>query len=138
MTMSKMQTVSVDSGQSNFRLNDRQTTDLANELIGLGIPTNIVRVMLCLHANGATTSKTLQTKCGLRQPEISTAIKTLKQRSLVDIQSTDARGRGRPSHNYKLKKSIQLCIENFTSEIQHDISSIQNGLQTVQRLVQGL
>ena len=136
--MSEIETIADGTGKTHFGLNNKQARDLADALIELGIPTNIVRVMICLHTHGATTSKTLQTRCELRQPEISTAIKTLNERSLVEIQSTGASGRGRPSHIYKLRKSIELCIEHFTSEIQRDITAMQNGLQNVQRLTQSL
>ena len=136
--MSGTETIADGSSKAHFGTNHKQARDLADALIELGIPTNIVKVMLCLHTHGATTSKTLQTRCGLRQPEVSTAIKTLNERSLVEIHSTGANGRGRPSHIYKLRKNIQTCIEHFTSEIQQEITTIQNGLQNVQRLTQSL
>tara|TARA_B100001564_G_C20022090_1_gene394987 strand:+ start:55 stop:465 length:411 start_codon:yes stop_codon:yes gene_type:complete len=136
--MSEMEVEADGSTDTNFGLKNQQAMELADALIELDIPTNIVRVMLCLHICGSTTSKNLQTRCGLRQPEISTAIKTLKEHSLVEIQSTGASGRGRPSHIYKLSESIHLCIEYFTSEIQRNITTMQSGLENIQRLTQGL
>ena len=136
--MSEMEVEADGSIDTHFGLKNQQAMELADALIELDIPTNIVRVMLCLHICGSTTSKILQTRCGLRQPEISTAIKTLKEHSLVEVQSTGASGRGRPSHIYKLSESIQACVEYFTNEIQRNIITMQSGLENVQRLTQGL
>ena len=136
--MSEIETIADESSKAHFGVNHKQARELADALIELGIPNNIVKVMLCLHTHGATTSKTLQTRCELRQPEISTAIKTLNEHSLVEIQSTDANGRGRPSHIYKLRKNIQMCIEHYTNEIQEEITTIQIGLKNVQRLTESL
>jgi len=105
-------------------------------LIDLGMSPSIVKVMLCLHTHGATTSKILQTRCGLRQPEISTAIKTLNERNMVGIQSKGANGRGRPSHIYELTESLPTCIDQFTMEIEERIVAMQKGISTVQRLTQ--
>ena len=136
--MSEMEVEADGSIDTHFGLKNQQAMELADALIELDIPTNIVRVMLCLHICGSTTSKILQTRCGLRQPEISTAIKTLKEHSLVEVQSTGASGRGRPSHIYKLSESIHACVEYFTNEIQRNIITMQSGLENVQRLIQGL
>ena len=136
--MSEMKTVKAGSISHHFAIKNPQGTALAEALIDLGMLPSIVKVMLCLHTHGATTSKILQTRCGLRQPEISTAIKTLNERKMVRIQSKGANGRGRPSHIYELPETLQTCIGQFTMEIEERIETMQKGINTVQRLTQNM
>lgn len=136
--MSEMQTVKAGVISHHLAVKNPQGAALAEALIDLGMSPSIVKVLLCLHTHGATTSKVLQTRCGLRQPEISTAIKTLNERKMVEIQSKGANGRGRPSHIYELTQSLQTCIDQYTMEIEERILAMQKGISTVQRLTQNL
>ena len=136
--MSEMETVKAGSISHHFAIKNPQGAALAESLIDLGMSPSIVKVLLCLHTHGATTSKILQTRCGLRQPEISTAIKTLNERKMVRIHSKGANGRGRPSHIYELTESLQTCIGQFTMEIEERIADMQKGISTVQKLTQNL
>ena len=136
--MSEMETVKAGSISHHFAIKNPQGAALAESLIDLGMSPSIVKVLLCLHTHGATTSKILQTRCGLRQPEISTAIKTLNERKMVRIQSKGANGRGRPSHIYELTESLQTCIGQFTMEIEERIDAMQKSISTVHRLTQNL
>ena len=136
--MSEMETVKAGSISHHFAIKNPQGAALAESLIDLGMSPSIVKVLLCLHTHGATTSKILQTRCGLRQPEISTAIKTLNERKMVRIHSKGANGRGRPSHIYELTESLQTCIGQFTMEIEERIEAMQKSISTVHRLTQNL
>lgn len=136
--MSEMQSVEAGLNDHYFAIKHPQGTPLAAALIDLGMSPSIVKVILCLHIHGATTSKIMQTRCGLRQPEISTAIKALNERKMVRIQSKGANGRGRPSHIYELAESLQTCIDEFTMEIEKRIVAMQEGISTVQRLARAL
>lgn len=136
--MSEMQSVEAGLNDHHFAIKHPQGTPLAAALIDLGMSPSVVKVMLCLHIHGATTSKIMQTRCGLRQPEISTAIKALNERKMVRIQSKGANGRGRPSHIYELAESLQTCIDEFTMEIEQRIVAMQEGISTVQRLARDL
>ena len=136
--MSEMQTAKANSTSHHSAIKNPQGAALAEALIELGMSASIVKVMLCLHTHGATTSKILQTRCGLRQPEISTAIKTLNERKMVRIHSKGAKGRGRPSHIYELTESLQTCIGQFTTEIEERIEAMQKGISTVHRLTQNV
>ena len=133
-----METVKAGSISHHFAIKNPQGAALAESLIDLGMSPSIVKVLLCLHTHGATTSKILQTRCGLRQPEISTAIKTLNERKMVRIHSKGANGRGRPSHIYELTESLQTCIGQFTMEIEERIEAMQKSISTVHRLTQNL
>jgi predicted transcriptional regulator len=133
-----METVKAGSISHHFAIKNPHGAALAESLIDLGMSPSIVKVLLCLHTHGATTSKILQTRCGLRQPEISTAIKTLNERKMVRIQSKGANGRGRPSHIYELTESLQTCIGQFTMEIEERIEAMQKSISTVHRLTQNL
>ena len=130
----------IDSGsQSDHGENERtQAILLAGALIELGTPVSLVRVMVCLHLNGETTSKNLQQSCELRQPEISTAIKRLVELSLVETKRSGSEGRGRPSHIYTLCEPLATCVGVPLKDAEKQIITLQRGIENVQRITRSL
>lgn len=130
----------IDSGsQSDHGENERtQAILLADALIELGTPVSLVRVMVCLHLNGETTSKNLQQSCELRQPEISTAIKRLVELSLVETKRSGSEGRGRPSHIYTLCEPLATCVGVLLNDAEKQIITLQRGIGNVQRITRSL
>jgi predicted transcriptional regulator len=111
---------------------------ITEALIGLGTPPHVAKVMICLHVHGAASSKILQERCDIRQPEVSLAIQELKKRSLVEINHSEAKGRGRPSHIYDLSEPVALGIGQFVSETEQRIEALQQGVSNLKDLVQDL
>ena len=54
--MSEMETVKAGSISHHFAIKNPQGAALAESLIDLGMSPSIVKVLLCLHTHGATTS----------------------------------------------------------------------------------
>ena len=111
---------------------------ITEALISLGTPPHVAKVMMCLHLHGAASSKILQERCDIRQPEVSMAIQELKKRSLVEINHSEARGRGRPSHIYDLTEPVASGIGQFVSETEQRIEALQQGVSNLKDLVQDL
>ena len=66
------------------------------------------------------------------------AIQELKKRSLVEINHSEARGRGRPSHIYDLTEPVASGIGQFVSETEQRIEALQQGVSNLKDLVQDL
>ena len=111
---------------------------IVEALIGLGTPPHVAKVMMCLHVHGAASSKILQERCDIRQPEVSMAIQELRKRSLVEINHSEAKGRGRPSHIYDLSEPVASGIGQFVSETEQRIQALQKGISNLKHLTQEL
>lgn len=128
-------TEGADSPSDQLASHERSITEA---LIGLGTPPHVAKVMMCLHVHGAASSKILQERCDIRQPEVSMAIQELRKRSLVEINHSEAKGRGRPSHIYDLSEPVASGIGQFVSETEQRIQALQQGISNLKHLTQDL
>jgi predicted transcriptional regulator len=136
MTVSEAEgTEGSDSPSDQLANHERSITEA---LIGLGTPPHVAKVMMCLHVHGAASSKILQERCDIRQPEVSMAIQELRKRSLVEINHSEAKGRGRPSHIYDLSEPVASGIGQFVSETEQRIQALQQGISNLKHLTQDL
>lgn len=136
MTVSEAEgTEGADSPSDQLVSHERSITEA---LIGLGTPPHVAKVMMCLHVHGAASSKILQERCDIRQPEVSMAIQELRKRSLVEINHSEAKGRGRPSHIYDLSEPVASGIGQFVSETEQRIQALQQGISNLKHLTQDL
>ncbi|MDE0858246.1 MAG: hypothetical protein OSA38_06725 [Candidatus Poseidoniaceae archaeon] len=133
--MSELESLEVATSDASHGSLSGQNEDLAAALIGLGASTHVVKTMLCLNSFGPISSKDLQTNCGLRQPEISTAIKVLKQRSLVEVRLSGTKNRGRPSHIYELTKTLHACIDQIVNQAKNEVDTLQKGIDEVELIM---
>ena len=133
--MSELEPVDAVTSDALVNSVSEQNRDLAAALIGLGASNHVVKTMLCLNALGPISSKDLQRTCGLRQPEISTAIKVLKERSLVEVRLSGAKNRGRPSHIYELTQTLHACIDQIVNQAKIEVGTLQKGIDEVEMIM---
>ncbi|MDA8777795.1 hypothetical protein N9M84_01415, partial [Candidatus Poseidoniales archaeon] len=86
---------------------------LCKQLIELGIQAHTATVLTCLHYHGASTSRDLQTKCHLRQPDVSIAINELREMNLIVHSAINQNNRGRPAHMYRLRHTLEQSLMPF-------------------------
>ena len=85
-------------------------------LENIGVSTNVAYVLISLHEGGDLSSKELQLACGLRQPEISVAMKQLLDEEMVRCEAQNEGGRGRPCHRYSLNGGLFTVINPFIND----------------------
>ena len=79
---------------SNRIFNDSE--EMVDLLVSLGADINTAKTLMCLHVHGPSKSSELQSKCDLRQPDVSISINKLKKMEVIRIISSASKGRGRP------------------------------------------
>ena len=77
------------------------------------------------------TAREIEIATRLRQPEVSIAMRTLRQNNWVDERNVKAEGKGRPMKVYKLSVSIQEIIQHYEKEKN---SEAARTVQAIQRL----
>ena len=112
----------------------RNSRELVNALIQMGVSTNTARCLVCLSMHGPSTSRQLQENCGIRQPDVSVAAAELKRLNLIELDSRASPGRGRPSHVYQLTCDLASCIQPFLEEAEQKIERMRAGIDNIVKL----
>ena len=81
-----------------------------------GIPRNTARVLTFIAVAGRTFSAQIQAGTGMRQPEVSIALKHLTERKWISRQSVQREGKGRPIYVYKLRRELGEIVDTVEKE----------------------
>ena len=108
---------------------------LCEQLIQLGIQAHTARVLTCLHYHGASTSRDLQTKCNIRQPDVSIAINELREMNLIIHSAINQTNRGRPAHMYRLRYKLEQSLQPFMRIAQVRAQDILCGIDAITEIV---
>ncbi len=108
---------------------------LCQQLVQLGIQPHTARVLTCLHYHGASTSRDLQTKCNLRQPDVSIAINELREMNLILHSAITQTNRGRPAHMYRLRYKLEQSLQPFIRMAQIRAQDILCGIDAINDIV---
>jgi len=106
------------------RLSRRDET-LADLLTETGIPKNVARTIAILSKRDETTSVEIEKATGLRQPEVSIAMKELRRRRWVDKRDVKKEGKGRPVHAYRLSVPWPEILAQIDREEQAKIERVE-------------
>ncbi len=103
-------------------------------LENIGVPTNVAFVLVSLHEGGNLSSKELQSICGLRQPEISLAMKELLNEEMVRCEAQNGGGRGRPSHRYSLNGRLFTVIRPYIDDAESRLNQLTIDLERLDKV----
>lgn len=95
----------------------REHLRLIEVLTKAGLSRNPARVIVFIAVAGRTYSAQIQAATGLRQPEVSIALRDLTERRWVARQTVQREGKGRPINVYRLRKPIEEIGEWAEKEL---------------------
>ncbi len=102
------------------KLNIKQFNDKNEEiqdlLISLGVSRPIARILSNLQNVDEITSNEIGKKTGLTQPEVSLAMKQLKERDWITEREEKKPGKGRPYKIYSLKVGFNDIIVHLENQ----------------------
>ncbi len=128
-----MSTSSVTLGRQNgtraAESNDQM--ELVELLSRIGIRKSVGRLLVELNEDEWMDSGDLQTATGLRQPEVSTAMRELVRRGLVEIESEKNGQRGRPRHLYQLKDDLAISLQPFIDAAEERLTELDESLKLI-------
>ena len=81
---------------------DEKDEELAALLADLGLPRNLAKAMVFLTQVDEAISTDIEHGAGLRQPEVSVAMRDLRSRNWVEKSDLKKEGKGRPVHCYRV------------------------------------
>jgi predicted transcriptional regulator len=94
----------------------REHLRMVEILAEAAIPKNTARVLTFIAVAGRTYSAQIQEGTGMRQPEVSIALKELTERKWISRQSVQREGKGRPIYVYRLRRDVMEIVESVERE----------------------
>ena len=86
---------------------DQNEEAMANLLCNVGVKRNLAKALIYLANVDESVSRNIELGAGLRQPEVSIAMRELRERGWIEEWEQKKEGKGRPLKCYRL--SIELC-----------------------------
>ena len=100
----------------NINQFDEKEEEIADALISLGLGRLVARTLAYLNNGEEATSVALEMGAGLRQPEVSIAMRELKERDWINEREEKKPGKGRPYKIYSLKVGFNEIITQLETE----------------------
>ncbi len=83
-------------------------------------------------------TKDIVARTGLRQPEVSVGMRTLRERGWVAAEPIPREGKGRPMHRYRLEVDAAQVYGHYAVQAQHQVDALKEALgQFAQSLPSG-
>ena len=92
---------------------DDKDEEIADALISLGMNRSVARTLAYLQNVDEATSVELEKGAGLHQPEVSIAMKELKERGWINEREEKKPGKGRPYKIYSLKIGLKGIVSHL-------------------------
>ena len=113
---------------------DEKDLEFIDALRSLNVPRNVARLITYLANTNEATSREIEMGTNLRQPEVSIAMRTLRQNNWIDERDVKAEGKGRPMKVYKLSVPIQEIIQHYEVEKNSEAAETMQAIQRLKEL----
>jgi predicted transcriptional regulator len=100
----------------NIKQFDEKEDEIADALMSLGLGRAVARTLAFLNDGEEATSVALEQGSGLRQPEVSIAMRQLQERDWINERDEKKPGKGRPYKIYALKVGFKEIITQLEAE----------------------
>jgi predicted transcriptional regulator len=113
---------------------DKKDEEIASTLISLGISRHVARTLSYLQNGNEVTSIELERGTGLRQPEVSIAMKELGERGWISEREEKKKGKGRPNKIYSLKVGFDEIIAELEKQQKKAVDETQTSIKRLKAL----
>ena len=113
---------------------DEKDEEIADALIALGMNRNVAMALSYLQNTNAARSVDLERTARLRQPEVSIAMRQLKDRGWIDERDERKTGKGRPNKIYSLKVDFGEIINQLEKQQRTSVDEIYAKIERLKKL----
>ncbi len=113
---------------------DEKDEEIADALIAIGMSRNIARTLSYLKNVDEATSVELERVVRLHQPEVSIAMKQLKERDWINEREKKKTGKGRPYKIYSLKVSFNEIIALLEKQQKKAVDDAQTKIEKLKEM----
>lgn len=120
--------------QTTVRVLDEKDLDFISALQSLNVQRNVATLITYLANTNEVTSREIEMGTNLRQPEVSIAMRTMRQNNWIDERDVKTEGKGRPMKVYKLRVPIQVIIQHYEDEKNSEAARTMQAIQRLKEL----
>jgi len=117
--------------QSTVNVLDDKDQEFIETLRSLNVQRNVASLITYLASTEEATSREIEMGTKLRQPEVSIAMRTMRNNNWIEEHEVKTAGKGRPTRVYKLRVPLDTIIEYYESEKNNEAA---RAMQAIQRL----
>ena len=117
--------------QSKVNVLDDKDQEFVDALRNLDVPRSVATLITYLANMDEATSREIEMGTDLRQPEVSIAMRTLRENNWVEERDVKVGGKGLPMRVYKLSVPIGEIIKHYEEEKNSESAKT---MQAIQRL----
>ena len=130
--MKKMVTI---MRESTVKILDDTDMEFVETLRSLSVPRNVATLITFLANVDEASSREIEMGSDLRQPEVSIAMRTLRDNNWIEEKEINREGKGRPMKVYSLKAGIDDVIKHFEEEKLHESAQAMESIQRLKQLI---
>ena len=110
---------------------DEKDEEIADALMSLGMSRNTAMTLAYMQSTNSASALELERSARLRQPEVSIAMRQLKEREWIDEREEKKPGKGRPYKIYSLKVGFNDIIGQLERQQK---KAVDQKLEKIERL----
>ena len=120
--------------QTSIKVLDDKDREFIDALRSLNVPRNVAMLITYLANVTETSSREIELGTKLRQPEVSIAMRTLRQNNWIEQRNIKAEGKGRPMIVYKLRVPLESIINHYEEESNRESAHAMESIQKLKQL----
>ena len=124
--------------ESTVKILDDKDMEFVETLRSLEVPRNVATLITFLANVEEASSREIEMGSDLRQPEVSIAMRTLRNNNWVEEREIKKDGKGRPMKVYRLTISLGDIIKHFEDEKRKESAKTMESIEKLKELSRGL
>jgi predicted transcriptional regulator len=121
--------------ESTVKILDDKDMEFVETLRSLSVPRNVATLITFLANVDEASSREIEMGSDLRQPEVSIAMRTLRDNNWIEEKEIKREGKGRPMKVYSLKAGIDDVIKHFEEEKLNESAQAMESIQRLKQLI---
>jgi predicted transcriptional regulator len=121
--------------ESTVKILDDKDMEFVETLRSLDVPRNVATLITFLANVEEASSREIEMGSDLRQPEVSIAMRTLRDNQWIEEKEIKREGKGRPMKVYSLRANIDGIIRHFEEEKLHESAQAMESIQRLKQLI---
>jgi predicted transcriptional regulator len=118
-----------------IKVADEKDFEFIHGLESLGTNRNVAGLITYLKEVKEGSSRDIETATGLRQPEVSIAMRTMREMNWVAEHDIRGEGKGRPMKIYKLSVHIEEIIKHYEEEKNSEAAQNMKSIQRLKEMI---
>jgi len=115
---------------------DEKDNEIVNILTRTGMARNTAKVFVAIKELDNPDTKQIMQFTGIMQPQISVAVRKLRELDYINVETDQTENRGRPISYFSLKKSMSEIINDMEMIVQERINTEKQNIERLKELTE--